>query len=697
MLSNDLLEIKNKLNINIDDEILLHILFDINRYFDKKLTKIIQQQQKYNQRVFNSIERKILRNYYYHKNDNLIKELNITSFPSIDYDKTDIKNVISSTQERLKIYEEDKILNSIKERYNNLIQHQKTSTSHMQEWLDYYNKKRDMLFNYSSFFLRIDNKDFLCHKSNETYLYDIIKKTYNKLENYRYFVIIIDGQLYDNENNDITWQIAYKLTLYSENFVQYKGKYFPCKKEQLTKELNNFIKERFNNYTDDFASEFYKNISTGFKFEDCFVTENQNQIIITLKKIALDESPIPCPSCFTTIQSGNSYPEMFLRSYECKNPNCPDRSKSGRGKRFDEYGVYRVYKLEENNEHNIISSNMYNNWRRDILVSNQNYMDMLIKYYTWNNEKILIYNIKNIDNTHCRIIKQYDNKDYVNDNFSNYIDSYDNLPLVVLFKKISQLFNKKTFGLKTLSKQIEIINGDSTMCLNELDKNIIGTAITSPPYYNAREYSQWSTMILYLIDMMRNAKAVFDCLDSNGKYLYNIGDIVCEDNVYVKSHMSNRRLPLGFLSCMIFELVGYKLKENIIWDKGEVQSKRNSTINLFSGYVKTINCYEHIFVFSKSNNGINNRKIEKFSPVIKINSKGENTYKHTAPYPEELVALVKPYLIDEKYLLDPFLGSGTTLKWCVHNNIKGVGIELNKEYFELAKIYVSQEQQKRDN
>ena len=113
---------------------------------------------------------------------------------------------------------------------------------------------------------------------------------------------------------------------------------------------------------------------------------------------------------------------------------------------------------------------------------------------------------------------------------------------------------------------------------------------------------------------------------------------------------------------MIFEIVGYKLKENIIWDKGEVQSKRNSTINLFSGYVKTINCYEHILVFSKSNMGKNNRKIEKFSPVIKINSKGENKYKHTAPYPTELVELVKPYLISGKYLLDPFLGSGTTIK-----------------------------------
>ncbi|MBO6072110.1 hypothetical protein J6P59_00350 [bacterium] len=84
-------------------------------------------------------------------------------------------------------------------------------------------------------------------------------------------------------------------------------------------------------------------------------------------------------------------------------------------------------------------------------------------------------------------------------------------------------------------------------------------------------------------------------------------------------------------------------------------------MNLFSGYVKPINCYEHIFVFNKSNNGTNNKKIAKFNPVIKINSKGENIYKHTAPYPLELVELIRPYIIKNKYVLDPFVGSGTTL------------------------------------
>ena len=182
-----------------------------------------------------------------------------------------------------------------------------------------------------------------------------------------------------------------------------------------------------------------------------------------------------------------------------------------------------------------------------------------------------------------------------------------------------------------------------------------------------------------------NAKSVYDSLKKNGYYLYNIGDIVSAENIYVNSNMSNRRLMLGFYSAMIFEKVGFNLIGNIIWDKGAVQSKRNSTVNLNSGYVKYVNCYEHILVFKK---GISSETIKKVfvnPPVIKINNKGENLAKHTAPYPLELVELVREYSSKNYYILDPYLGSGTTLEWCVKNDYLGIGIEINEEYYRLSR------------
>lgn len=683
-MPNKLSEIKNLINANIPEEYLIRILFDINRYFDKTVTQGYQTVQRDLNCVFNSVERKALRTYFYYQIEDVIANINAKNFPIIAYTKEDVDTVIKNTIERIKKYDSKKIIDSIKERYSNLILHKNSSISHMEEWLKYYNDKREKLFDFSTFILRITDNVFKKNNYDIRFLYDIIKNTYKGLENYRHLLVFIDGQVYDKHGNDITWQIAYKLTIYAENFVQYSEKYFPCKKQEQIKTLKEFISTRVKD-ENNFAEEFYKNISTGYKFEDCFVSDNQNKIIISLKKIALDESPIPCPSCLTTIQSGNSFPEMFLRSYECKNPSCQDRSKSGRGKRFDEYGVYRNFKLEENNPDNRIDNDLYSNWRRDIFKNSLNEYEMMIKYYSWGDETILVYNVETEIETYSRTLLNY--SDIAFYPLENFIETYEHLPIVRLFQNINNTL-EINIGNKLLLGDIKIVNGNSSDYISTLKPGQIGTAITSPPYYNAREYSQWSNMLLYYIDVLINTKAIYNSLHQNGKYLYNIGDIVCEDNVYVRSHMSNRRLPLGFLSCMVFEIAGFNLKENIIWDKGQVQSKRNSTVNLFSGYVKCINCYEHVFVFSKNNEGNNSKKVVQITPVIKINSKGENTYKHTAPYPIELVELIKPYLIKDTYVLDPYLGSGTTLKWCSKNNVKGVGVELNQEYFALSKKYI---------
>ena len=309
---------------------------------------------------------------------------------------------------------------------------------------------------------------------------------------------------------------------------------------------------------------------------------------------------------------------------------------------------------------------------------------MLINYYAWATETVCISKSVKIKNENFRVIKQY--APY---NKNNYETDFEKLPIAVLFRKIAALISCKT-GMRKISAPIEIVNENSSENIAQFAAHQIGTAITSPPYYNAREYSWWSNMILYFIDMQRNAKSVFNVLCDNGYYLYNIGDIVNADNIYVESNMSKKRLQLGFLSCLIFEQCGFNLVGNIIWDKGEVQSKRNSTMNRNSGYVKCINCYEHIFVFKKGKERKIVSDVKRITPVIKINSKGENTYKHTAPYPLELVNLIKPFVQKEKYILDPFLGSGTTLKWCKQNNFRGIGFEMNKEYFELAKKYINE-------
>jgi DNA modification methylase len=53
--------------------------------------------------------------------------------------------------------------------------------------------------------------------------------------------------------------------------------------------------------------------------------------------------------------------------------------------------------------------------------------------------------------------------------------------------------------------------------------------------------------------------------------------------------------------------------------------------------------------------------------------------------------LLLPFTDENDWILDPFLGSGTTGVWCKHNNRNFVGIELDKEVFDIAKKRIENE------
>jgi len=65
---------------------------------------------------------------------------------------------------------------------------------------------------------------------------------------------------------------------------------------------------------------------------------------------------------------------------------------------------------------------------------------------------------------------------------------------------------------------------------------------------------------------------------------------------------------------------------------------------------------------------------------------GENNFDHPCPKPiawmNWLVLRASPFKSDT--ILDPFMGSGTTLVACAKLGRKGIGIELDPDYFEIA-------------
>ena len=70
---------------------------------------------------------------------------------------------------------------------------------------------------------------------------------------------------------------------------------------------------------------------------------------------------------------------------------------------------------------------------------------------------------------------------------------------------------------------------------------------------------------------------------------------------------------------------------------------------------------------------------------VKNVSKGKNGINHPCVMPLEVMKNIVGILPKDKIIVDPFMGSGTTGIACKELGYDFIGIELDKNYFELAK------------
>ncbi len=142
----------------------------------------------------------------------------------------------------------------------------------------------------------------------------------------------------------------------------------------------------------------------------------------------------------------------------------------------------------------------------------------------------------------------------------------------------------------------KIHNIDCIKGMRLLNNNTIDLVVTSPPYYNAREYSQWETVEDYLRDMKQAFKEVFRVLKNHHYIVVNVGDITCQ---IAKPKWAVRKLPLGAYFVNLLENIGFQYIDDFIWDKGEPQTKRHLGNPPYPFYQYPVNCYEHILIFVK--------------------------------------------------------------------------------------------------
>jgi len=231
--------------------------------------------------------------------------------------------------------------------------------------------------------------------------------------------------------------------------------------------------------------------------------------------------------------------------------------------------------------------------------------------------------------------------------------------------------------------KFKIIHADVYAGLKSLSDDSINCAITSPPYWGQRDYGfdgqigNEETYQDYILKLVKVFNLLRGKLTKNGIFFLNVGDKYLSK--YGKS-------PLGLIP---YELAYSMVKDDwflndiIIWYKPNHMP--SSIKNRFT------NSYEPVFVFSKSENNIfvsKKNETSNYSNILKIPLQ-PTPYKHIAVYPEKLVGKLLEFLDlpQNATILDPFAGSGTTLKVVkdIYKTCNGIMIENNEDYVNIIK------------
>ena len=244
-----------------------------------------------------------------------------------------------------------------------------------------------------------------------------------------------------------------------------------------------------------------------------------------------------------------------------------------------------------------------------------------------------------------------------------------------------------------------IIHDDALNYLTEMDGDCVHLTCTSPPYYNAKAYAQWSTYDKYLQFLEDIFREVYRVTEQGRMCAVNLSPVIQARES--RAHESKRlAIPFHFFSIM--ERLGWQYIDDIIWLKPE-----GSAVNRNGGFFqhrkpvayKPNLVTETILIFKKPAPFLIDKTVRSYAPEILERSlvpdgyersnvwcfNPETTSKHLAPYPTELSdRIVQYYSFVNDLVLDPFMGSGTTAISCLKYDRRYIGVEIHEEYVKMA-------------
>ena len=270
----------------------------------------------------------------------------------------------------------------------------------------------------------------------------------------------------------------------------------------------------------------------------------------------------------------------------------------------------------------------------------------------------------------------------------------------------------KWYGTTLLGNKWSIYNGTALEVLAEMPSNAVNCVVTSPPYFWLRDYgvegqigmeASVGDYVATLTEIMSEVRRV---LRDDGVAFFNIGDTFYSGKG--KSHgqdekSKKRRFGLRAVDksggmgiglqrksligipwrlATSFMESGWVLRSAIIWHR----------LNRLPEYVmdRPGRSYEYVFLLAQSRKyyfdkrPLVDKKIEEDMWTIPAQPKPSGGLD-TAPFPDELVIrCLEAGCPRDGVVLDPFVGSGTTVRVANMMGLSGIGIDLNRQFCEYA-------------
>lgn len=295
---------------------------------------------------------------------------------------------------------------------------------------------------------------------------------------------------------------------------------------------------------------------------------------------------------------------------------------------------------------------------------------------------------------------------------------------------------------------ILILNNDCMVELNKLNDNSIDCVITDPPYFIDKLDNTWSSDMVNKDVKNSHVKHLPKGMKFNKSQVKSLYDYYLELSKLLFKKMKPGAYFLSFSSPRLYhaiamscEIAGFEIRDMINWTYTQSMPKGMSIshvikkmkipeeekaklIEEYKNYKtpQIRSCFEPICVAMKpigkltfiknelefktglldfsQKVGVNGDRVpaniittEEYNETYDKNflvskpsksEKGENNTHITVKPVELMEHLIRLFSKKDSLVVDPFLGSGTTAVACKNTNRKCVGVEINKEYYNIC-------------